>query len=50
MTDAGILQGVAEFGKSFRRCVGAADTVVAKATAAGKRWFQGIATCRAAFG
>jgi hypothetical protein len=50
VTDAGILQAVAEFGKSFRRCVGAADTVAAKATSAGKRWFQGIATCRAAFG
>ena len=39
LTDGSLLEAVAQFGKSFRRCVGAGEKVAAKATEAGKHWF-----------
>ena len=50
LTDGTLLEAIGQFGKSFRRCVGAGETVGAKAAQAGKKWFQGVTACRATFG
>ena len=50
LTDGTLIEAVRQFGKSFRRCVGAGEKVAAKATEAGKHWFQGVTACRGAFG
>ena len=50
LTDGTLLEAISHFGKSFRRCVGAGETVDAKAAEAGKSWFQGVTACRATFG
>lgn len=50
LSDGTLLEAVRQFGKSFRRCVGAGEAVAQKAAQAGKNWFQGVTACRAAFG
>ena len=50
LSDGSLVEAVRQFGKSFRRCVGAGERVAAKATQAGKEWFQGVSACRATFG
>ena len=50
LTDGTLLEAIGQFGKSFRRCVGAGEKVDAKAAEAGKSWFQGVTACRATFG
>ena len=50
LTDGSLLEAIGQFGKSFRRCVGAGERVAAKAAQAGKEWFQGVSACRATFG